>query len=90
MGNQAGKCFDKNGMTDIHGGLPPGAGSETGEERGIRWDHCQMISEIHECKYSVHMHLLGSLPREYWIRGGKMEDMPGISPIKSEITGTMC
>ena len=43
MEKQAGKCFDKNGMTDIHGGLPPGAGSETGEEGGIRWDHSQMI-----------------------------------------------
>ena len=31
MGKQAGKCFDKNSMMDIHGGLPPGAGSETGE-----------------------------------------------------------
>ena len=36
MEKQAGKYFDKNGMTDIHGGLPPGAGSETGEEGGIR------------------------------------------------------
>ena len=32
MGKQARKSFDKNGMTDIRGGLPPGAGSETGEE----------------------------------------------------------
>ena len=49
MGKQAGKWFDRNGMTDIHGGLPLGAGSETGEGGAIRWDHSQMISEINEC-----------------------------------------
>ena len=58
-------------MTDIHGGLPLGAVSETGEEGVIRWDHSQMIIvKFTNAILSAHT-LTGVAPWGNWIRDKK-------------------